>query len=354
MTPTAALGVGLIGCGAIARSAHLPVLRAMDDVRITAIADSNAETLDGARALAPSARVCASIEALLDAPDVDAVVVAVPSALHADLAVAVLNSRKHLYLEKPIATTAADGQRVLDAWRRAGCVGVIGYNYRRNPLHESAATSLRRGDIGRPLAFRTVFSTRAQDVGAPPTWRHSRMSGGGALLDLASHHIDLIRFFSGAEIERVFARIRSHHSEHDTALLMLELSDGSTADLFVSLSSLETDRVEIYGEGGRIVVDRYRQHSALVDPLRAHRSALDHATRLAARARGLAYAVAKRRAAAHEPSFARTMRDFVNACRADRRMSPDLGDGFTSLAVVLAAEESAVSGRAVDIAPFLA
>ena len=153
---------------------------------------------------------------------------------------------------------------------------------------------------------------------------------------------------------RVFARIRSHRSEDDTALLLLELSDGSTADLFVSLSSAETDRVEIYGENGRIVVDRYREHSALVEPLRAHRSAFDYAKRLGARARGLPYAVAKRRAVAHEPSFARTMHEFVAACRANRPMSPDLDDGFASLAVVLAAEESSVSGRAVDLAPFLA
>ena len=353
MTSAAALAVGVIGCGAITRSAHLPVLLALDEVRITAIADSNAETLNAAHARVPHARAFDSADALLTDGTVDAVVVAVPSALHADVAVAVLDAGKHLYLEKPIATTAADGRRVLDAWRRSGRVGVVGYNYRRNPLHESAAERLRRGDIGRPLAFRTVFSTFGGD-GAPDSWRHSRLSGGGALLDLASHHIDLIRFLSGADVVRVFARINSRRSEDDTAVLLLELSDGSVADLFVSLTSAETDRVEIYGENGRIVVDRYREHTALTDPLRAHRSVLDHVARLADRARGLAYAVARRRAAAHEPSFERTMRDFVAACRDGRPISPDLNDGFAALAVVLAAEESSHSGHALDVAPFLA
>jgi predicted dehydrogenase len=351
--PAASLAVGLIGCGAITRSAHLPVLLAIDGVRVTAIADSDPVTLNAVHARVPHARAFHSAEELVAASDVDAVIVAVPSALHADVAVAVLEGRKHLYLEKPIATSAADGRRVLDAWRRAGSIGVVGYNYRRNPLHESTAAHLRRGDIGRPIAFSTVFSTFGRD-GTAPSWRHARLSGGGALLDLASHHIDLLRFLSGAEVVRVFARIRSHRSEDDTAALLLELSDGTIADLFVSLASSETDRIEIFGENGHIVVDRYREHTALVDPLHAHRSVLHRMTRLAQRVRGLPYALARRRAAAHEPSFARAMRDFVTACRTNRPMSPDLSDGFATLAVVLAAEESAHSGRAVDVAPFLA
>jgi len=133
--PPASLAVGLIGCGAITRSAHLPVLLAIDDVRVTAIADSDPAALEAAHARVPHARAFHSAEELVAEGDVDAVIVAVPSALHADVAVAVLDGRKHLYLEKPIATTAADGRRVLDAWRRAGTIGVVGYNYRRNPLH---------------------------------------------------------------------------------------------------------------------------------------------------------------------------------------------------------------------------
>ncbi|MBW8769912.1 MAG: Gfo/Idh/MocA family oxidoreductase [Gemmatimonadetes bacterium] len=347
----APLAIGIVGCGAIVQSAHLPVLLASDDARITAIADSRADALDATRARVPHARAFPSAEALLAEGEVDAVVVAAPTALHADLAVAVLDSRRHLYLEKPIATSAADGRRVLDAWRRAGSIGVVGYNYRRNPLLQSAATSLRRGDVGRTVAFRTVFSTCFHAGGSSATWRHARTSGGGALLDLASHHIDLIRFLSGAEVVRTFARIRSHHSEDDTALLVLELSDGTTADLFVSLSSTESDRVEIYGEKGRIVVDRHRESSVVREPLRAHRAPTDYASSLVARVRGLPYALARRRAPAHEPSFAHTMQDFVAACRANRPMSPDLADGFASLAVVLAAEESSRTGRAVDVAP---
>ena len=351
---TAPLTIGVVGCGAIVQSAHLPVLLAMRDARITALADSRADALAAVHARVPHARTFPSARELIAEGAVDAVVVAAPSALHADIAVAALESGRHLYLEKPIATSAADGQRVLDAWRRAGSVGVVGYNYRRNPLLQSAAAGLRRGDVGRTVAFRTVFSTCFHEASPTGTWRHSRTSGGGALLDLASHHIDLIRFLSGAEVVRTFARIRSHHSEDDTALLMLELSDGTAADLFVSLSSAESDRVEIYGEKGRIIVDRYRENAVLTEPLRAHRSAVDHVSGVGARLRGLAYAVAKRRTPAHEPSFARTMHDFVAACRVNRPMSPDLSDGFASLAVVLAAEESSRTGRAVDVVPPIA
>ena len=100
----APLAIGVVGCGAIVQSAHLPVLLAIDEARITAIADSHAEARDAVHARVPHARTFASADALLADGAVDAVVVAAPSALHADLAVAVLDSGRHLYLEKPIAT----------------------------------------------------------------------------------------------------------------------------------------------------------------------------------------------------------------------------------------------------------
>lgn len=348
--PAPRLSVGLLGCGAISQTAHLRVLATIPDVEVTAIADPDANRLGAAGARAPQARRFASARELLDSVAVDAVVIAVPSAMHAELALAAFERGRHVYLEKPIATTMEDGLRVVEAWRGSGRLGVVGFNYRRNPLYVAAERLLREGAVGNVVAIRTVFSTHARTSSKGSDWRHGRATGGGVLLDLASHHVDLVRFLSAAEIVRVSARVRSHRTEDDTAALLLELSDGGTAEILASLSSIEDDRIEVYGDAGKLVVDRYRSLAVEVQPTSAHRSPIDRLARQLALARALPYALTKRRAVAHEPSFAIAMRDFVAAARAGGRMTPDLADGYASLTVVLAAEEAARANRVMDVA----
>jgi myo-inositol 2-dehydrogenase/D-chiro-inositol 1-dehydrogenase len=345
----APLAVGLVGCGAIARAVHLPVLRGLPDVRVTALADPDPEGRAAALALVPGARAFPSAEALFEAGELDAVVIAAPTTAHAALAVAAFEHALHVYLEKPVATSLEDATRVVAAWRHSGRVGAVGFNYRRNPLVESAAAAMRSGAVGRVVAIRSVFSTSRPPDRAPDAWRHARATGGGALLDLASHHVDLVRWLSNAEVVRVAARLRSHRTEDDTATLLLELSDGGVADVFVSLAASEDDRIEIYGDTGRLVVDRYRAHVVRAEPLRAHRSPTARLRRAVDGIRGVPYAVLKRRSVAHEPSFARALRDFVVAARAGRPFSPDPEDGLASLAIVLAAEEAARTRTAIAI-----
>jgi predicted dehydrogenase len=348
---TSPLSVGLIGCGAIARSVHLPVLASISQARVVAIADSDAGALAGAGTLAPSARTFATADELLEHAAVDAVVIALPTAWHADVAVAAFERGMHVYLEKPVAMDLTEGERVLDAWRRSGRVGMMGFNYRRNALYASVARRVQDGEVGTPLAIRSVFSTRANPAGEAARWRDDRATGGGVLLDLASHHIDLVRHITGAEVQRVAAHVRSHRTGQDTATLLLTLSSGTSVEIFVSLSAMEDDRLEIYGDGGRLVVDRYRALDVQRDGVSAHRSPADRVAAMFAQARALPYAATKLRSVGHEPSFRLAMLDFVTAAREGRPITPDIADGYASLSVVVAAEEAARTTRVVDVGP---
>ena len=136
-----------------------------------------------------------------------------------------------MYLEKPLARDLVEGEEIVAAWRRSGKVGAIGFNFRFHPLVRAARRELERGRIGSPHTARTTFCAAPRSV---PAWKTARATGGGALLDLASHHVDLVPDLLGSYVEEVFATIRSSRNEQDTVTLELRLRGGALVQTFVS------------------------------------------------------------------------------------------------------------------------
>lgn len=160
----APVGVGLIGCGRIARMFHLPILSGLPDARLVAVADSDPEARAAALQVAPEAVGAHDADALLELPEIDAVVICLPSHLHADAAVAAFAAAKHVYVEKPLATDLADPRRIRDAWLSSGTVGVIGFNFRFHPLHQAARRVVGNGTLGKLLAVRSVFTSAPREL----------------------------------------------------------------------------------------------------------------------------------------------------------------------------------------------
>src|SRR6185369_726938 len=144
----------------------------------------------------PTARAFGTYDELLNEGDVDAVVICVPNSLHAETAIAALKNGAHVYVEKPLATNLAEAGAVLKAWRGTDLVGMMGFNYRHNELYQSVRTHIAAGALGKLLTVRTVFSTSGEHLAS---WKLARRTGGGVLLDLGSHHLDLIRYFFAQE-----------------------------------------------------------------------------------------------------------------------------------------------------------
>src|SRR5689334_16087300 len=124
--------VGILGCGGIARVAHLPSLARIDGVSIVALADPDASCLSAARGITNNAATFADYADVVAMEGVDAVVVALPPALHADATIAALRAGKHVYVEKPLATSLDDAARVVAAWEGTSLTGMMGFNYRFN------------------------------------------------------------------------------------------------------------------------------------------------------------------------------------------------------------------------------
>ena len=330
--------VGLLGCGQIARGVHLRVLGRLPGVRVAALAEPEPRARVEALALAPGAAPFADWRALVDARVVDAVVVCLPPALHAPATVAAFAAGLHVYLEKPLAPTLAEGADVLRAWRAAGTVGTVGFNFRLNPFAEAARVHVAAGDIGTPVAAQTVFTGAGDGL---PDWKRRRETGGGVLLDLASHHADLARFTFQTEIATVAAVTRSVRAEADTADVTFRLASGVVVQSFVSLAATADHRFEVLGDRGRLEWDVVRAPGLRVSRGAGYPSRVQRATELLrplAPGRLLA-------PAGHEPSFARALGAFARAAAgAPAERFADLGDGYASLAAVMAAEASAGRG----------
>jgi len=342
------LAIGLIGCGWLARAVHLPVLRRLPDVDITAIAEPDSERRQEANHCFPAAIAYADYRDVLKMRTVDAVIVSVPTALHGEVAIAAMQVGKHLYLEKPIAAILGEADKIVSVWKQSGVVGMVGFNYRFNALHQTARMQIEAGKLGSVIGVRTVFSTPTRSM---PAWKQARSTGGGVLLDLASHHIDLVRFLFQQEVQTVYAVIESRRSEHDTAMLVLRLADGMWVQSLFSLGGVEEDRFEIYGQAGKLTVDRYR--SLDVEFVAAGRatSRLHRLNKGLRSVRKVSHLVKKLRSPWHEPSYRESLSRFVSAARDGARVSPDLSDGYRSLEVICAAEESAQTGQWVSLKP---
>jgi predicted dehydrogenase len=335
------LKIGLIGCGRIAQLVHLQVLTHLPEAKLVALAEADPQRREEAHRYAPSAMACADYQELLALPEVEAVVICLPPALHAEAAIAAFAAQKHVYLEKPMATCLADAHATMAAWRKAGTVGMMGFNFRFHPLYQSARQYVQAGTLGELIAASSVFAVAARPL---PVWKQARHHGGGVLLDLASHHVDLVHYLFAQEVVSVFAGLRSQRCEGDSATLHLRLSSGLLVQSFFSMSAVEDHRFEIYGQAGKLLLDRFL---SLVAEITEPSLRLARLKRLWRGLRAL-HPRLLLRSPGDEPSFALALGAFSAAARTNCPIQPDLLDGYRSLAVIEAAEASVRTGRAVS------
>ena len=295
---------------------------------MTAIADPVPEARERARRIVPVAAAVDEADELLDRDDVDAVVVTAPSGLHGPIALATLETERHLYLEKPIAATVEQGRQVAAAAHEEAVVATIGFNWRFQPLVARARELVGAGAIGDVRAVSTVFCEPSK----MPPWKRSRAEGGGVLLDLGSHHFDLVRWLLAAEVERVDATLRSEATEHDSASVRLVLDDGRVASSFFSFRAGKVDTLELVGDRGVLRVDRYARTLSL------------RGARARAMTPALAAWRARMRVRANDPSWRYLLAAFVEAVRGRELELPTLDDGLRSLEIVAAAEQAADLG----------
>ncbi len=188
--------VGIIGSGSIATHKHLPGHRKVEGVSVIAACDIDLQRAQNFADEHEIEYVFDSHHDLLTMPEIDAVSVCTPNNFHAEPTIAALKANKHVICEKPIAGNAVDGQAMVDAQKVSGKILQIGLQSRFG----TEARTLRRlyedGLFGH-IYYARAMTIRRRGMGLVPTFMQKSISGGGPLIDIGVHELDVLLWMIG-------------------------------------------------------------------------------------------------------------------------------------------------------------
>ena len=244
--------LAVIGAGAMG-SNHIRVLQAMEGVELCAVSDNmKADALRGTKRNGFGA-VYADAEEMLAKERLDAVVVASPTATHKGLALSALRRGLAVLVEKPLASTEAECQEILDAAARAGRPLMVGHIERFNPVVAKLKSSLDEGFLGDVYYIETVRSG--------PFPRRLYGSRDGVVIDLAVHDLDLVAHLTG-DLEQLYShQIRIGDRKQDAyARVMLKTRKGVLGSSeFSWISPRKERRINVFGDKGMLLANMLDQ-----------------------------------------------------------------------------------------------
>jgi predicted dehydrogenase len=331
--------VAVIGCGLVAQRSHLPAYQASDEADLVAVSSGRSETARTAAEQFGARKVHATWQEAVADPEVEAVDICTPNALHAPIAIAAARAGKHVLVEKPMALSLDEADAMIAAAREAGVTLMVAHNLRFAPIYEQVKRIVAEGAIGMPLAARGVFMHAGPDEfwGATSDWFwQAETAGGGALIDMGIHMIDLLRWFIDrpvVEVSAMTSRTLKPTPFDDNAFVLLRFA----GDLIASVQASWTARpapdreVVIHGELGHVAMGRSAAEPLVVN---------------------LKENGGERKQVIEIPATGSLVNPFVHFVRSIREGTRPLTsgeEGRATLAVALAAYESARTGRVVAV-----
>lgn len=341
--------LGIVGCGRAATELHLPALQWVPAIQVAALVDLDGQRLESAGARFHIATLFNDYSALLDDPSIDAVAVCVPPKYHAEVALAVLDADKHLFVEKPLALSLEDCDRIVACAASSDRISQIGLNLRQHRWIREGRRIIQHGELGTVSAIRSCFTAATRLRHDLPAWRDRRDSGGGVLTEIGTHHFDLWRYLLGSEVDEVLA-VPDARSGEECAAITARMSDGTVASAVFSERSYGNNEVEVFGSEGWLRMNLYQ-----FDGL--ERAAVrDHAGDMRLRARRMWNAVRtlpqafvnRKRGGDFLATYREQWQRFAEAIVNNGPVDATLADGRAAAVASLAAVESARTGRPVS------
>jgi 1,5-anhydro-D-fructose reductase (1,5-anhydro-D-mannitol-forming) len=245
---------GLVGTRGLVDKGGLNAFREAENAELVAALSSNAERATQFGAEHGVETATADIDEFLAAPGLEAVWIASPTWRHHEQGKAALEAGKHVLLEKPLAIDVKAGWDLVETAKQAGVLLATGYQARYVPGHRNMKRLLDDGAIGDVSVARTYYGIHRP--GPPPEWRQKRETARwGALSDVGTHHIDLLRMLLGeiSEASGYFERQQGFETD-DAVAAAIRLESGVVATLTMSTNVwIQYTRVELHGTKGALV-----------------------------------------------------------------------------------------------------
>ena len=266
------LRVGVVGGGFVAEAVHLPALLALPEVERVAVCDHSRERASGLLATYGLASAYTHYLEMLEAEELDAVIVAVPNRLHRPVTLAALERGVPVLCEKPLALDVGEAREMCDAAARLGLPNAVNFTYRFVPAVRRVKELIEEGFVGQPLFVNVQwFQQLYVDPDLPAVWRLTREHAGtGVLGDLGSHVMDLLSWWLGP-LCRVAGSMQTYPPERSaadggrvkieldtTCSFLADLAGGVSASCQVSQTAAcraNYQHIEIYGSEGCLVYE---------------------------------------------------------------------------------------------------
>ena len=328
------LKFGLLGAGRIGK-VHAGAVAANPGAKLAAVADALPEAAE-AIAKTSGAEV-RTVEAIMNASDIDAVLITTPTDMHAGMIEQAARAGKAIFCEKPIDLSVERVRRCLDVVRAEKAPLMIGFNRRFDPNFRAARARIDAGAVGEV----EMVSITSRDPGPPPLAYIGR--SGGLFRDMTIHDFDMAAFLLGEDPVAVFAAASNlvdpaigAAGDVDSASLVLTTASGKIAQISNSRRATYgyDQRIEVHGSKGMVSAENVRETTVEVanasgylrDPL-------------------LNFFMTR-----YTQAYANEIAAFIEAVAGGRPMSPSGEDGLKALVMAEAALKSLKEGRTIDIA----
>ncbi|MGI9421682.1 MAG: Gfo/Idh/MocA family protein [Hyphomicrobiaceae bacterium] len=251
------LKIAMIGTGRIAETKLMPALQSADGAELWSVLsrDKNraASVAQSFGARSPNA-AHDSLEALLADPELDAVLIATPDKIHAEQVIAAARARKHVFCEKPMATSVEEANAMVSACEEAGVKLGVAYHLRWHGAHRPLFQSVQEGELGDLRHIRVQWSSPAPD---DSNWRaRTDVGKWWSLAGVGTHCLDQILWFMTptcgdvVDVRSIISRSVWGGPNDETALITMRFESGATADLCSSVVFAAPTRFELYGSKG--------------------------------------------------------------------------------------------------------
>lgn len=247
---------GVIGSGGIAQRRTIPegIINA-EHAKLISVYDINSE-VNNAVAKKFHAKAVQSLQDLISS-DIDAVYIASPVNIHLEHAIACAGGKKHIFCEKPLGMTITEAEKMINVCRQEGVVSGTGLMMRFSAQHQAALKMIKEGKLGKPVYGRAQLSCWYPPIEG--AWRQDPASGGGgSLMDMGSHCIDLLEMFFG-KVKSVSCFINNSihpYKSEDTAVVSLFFENGALGTVdscFCIPDNSSKNILELYGSKGSIL-----------------------------------------------------------------------------------------------------